>query len=93
MNDEVQFVNADSLSFSGVGGSEVSATLGTYRLSLGPTVEGNYYEIYCTAMDTVTVDFPEFSMNGVIEETISFVPDLTSTFPQKIGGGALFHFC
>ena len=82
MSDGVQFINADSLTFSGVGGSKVSATLGTYRLSIGPTQEGKYYEVYCTAMDTVTADFPEFSVVEVQEESPNF-PILSAIFRKK----------
>ena len=72
------------MSFSGVGGSEVSSTLGTYRISLGPTIEGNYYKVYCTAMDTVTDEFPEFVMESVKEETISYLPNNVCVFPVSL---------
>ena len=43
MNNDVQFGNAESLTFSGVGGSENLSTLGTFCISIGLTV-------YCTAL-------------------------------------------
>ena len=87
LNPGVEFINADSLVVTGVGGAEVPSTLGTYRISLGPTKDGKFFEAYCTAMDTVTVDFPEFPVSDVQEETFSTHPELVCNFPQKIGGG------
>ena len=64
----VEQTSDDSINLSVVGGTEISSTFGTFRLALGPTDMGEYYELYTTGMSKVTVNFPFFSTTEIRKE-------------------------
>ena len=71
-----------------VGGGSVKTAYGSYRFNLGPGAGGEYNEISCVGMDSVTSKFNKYDLSEICSEYISqsdpnhSVPPL----PKYVGG-------
>ena len=85
-----QHVSQGHVTFSGVGGRKLTTNLGTYRITLGPTVKGEVCELYCTAMKNVAGKLPELQTNAIQDEVNASAPG--HILPEKVRGGGLSLF-
>ena len=71
-----------------VGGGSVKSKYGSYWFNLGPGAGGEYHEISCVGMDSVTSKFNKYDSSHICSEYISLsnpnhsVPPL----PKYVGG-------
>ena len=75
-------------SISVVGGGNIKSSRSTYQFNLGPGEEGEFYEMNCIAMDSVTTRFKEYNLKEIGDEYReacgSDARDVI--LPPKIGG-------
>ena len=70
-----------------VGGGNLKTEHGSYRFNLGPGAGGEYHEISCVGMDSVTSRFNKYDLSDICAEFTSlsdpnqFVPPL----PKYVG--------
>ena len=72
-----------------VGGGSKSTEYGLYQMYLGPTDNGEIFEIQAQGMPKITADFPEFDLSSVNKELRSFKDSHLKDkekLPKKIGG-------
>ena len=77
------------VTFFGVEGRKLTTDLGTFRITLGPTIKGEVCELYCTAMKSVAGKLPELQTTAIRDEVYASAP--AHKLPEKIGG-VLFPF-
>ena len=75
-------------SISVVGGGNIKSSRSTYQFNLGPGEEGEFYEMNCIAMDSVTTRFKEYNLKEIGDEyRATCGPDARDVIlPPKIGG-------
>ena len=88
-SDEVELVNADSISLSIIGGNKIDKTQGTYRVTLGPTESGHFYELYATGIGRITSDFPCYPVSDIKAELKLNYPEFDADLPEIVGGGPI----
>ena len=61
---------------------------GNYRFNLGPGPEGEYHELYCLGMDSVTARFNKFDLSEIRSEFLSSLESIQDVplLPKYVGG-------
>ena len=62
-----------------VGGGNLKREYGSYRFNLGPGAGGEYHEISCVGMDSVTSRFNKYDLSYICAEFTRY-PTLTNLF-------------
>ena len=62
---DLQVVDQSSTVIKGVGDSKVSIDFGTYKINLGPTLDGKYHEMIAYGTSCVTGQLPKFDLDEV----------------------------
>ena len=75
-------------SISVVGGGNIKSSRSTFQFNLGPGAEGEFYEMNCIAMDSVTTRFREYDLKEIADEyKAACGPESADVIlPPKIGG-------
>ena len=74
---------------TGVGGVKIETDYaGNYRFNLGPGVGGEYHELYCLGMDSVTAKFNKSNLSEICSEFLSSLEPTQSVplLPKYKGG-------
>ena len=83
---EISSSRPTSLTF--VGGGSVKTKYGSYRFNLGPGAGGEYHEISCVGMNSVSSKFNKYDLSKICSEYISQSDPNHSVLPlPKYGGG------
>ena len=79
-------------SISVVGGGNIKSSRSTYQINLGPGVEGEFYELNCIAMESVTTTFKVYNLKESGDEyRVACGPDAKDVIlPPKIGGSKAY---
>ena len=83
----VEKISSNSVTLNVVGGDEISNTTGIYRLALGPSMKNEYFEMYCTGLPEIAVEFPQFPTHHVYNDIKKFMPSFKERLPHRLGGG------
>ena len=74
---EIRSSRPTSLTVVGVG--NLKTEYGSYQFNLGPGAGGEYHEISCVGMDSVTSKFNKYDLSNICTEFV-FYPTLTNLF-------------
>ena len=75
-----------------VGGGNLKTEYGSYRFNLGPGAGGEYHEISCVGMDSVTSKFNKYDLSNICAEFTSLSNPNQSVPPlPKYVGGSEVH--
>ena len=75
-----------------VDGGSVKSKFGSYRFNLGPGAGGEYHEISCVSMDSVTSKFNKYDLSYICSKFISLSDPNHSVPPlPKYAGGSKVH--
>ena len=75
-----------------VGGGSLKTEYGSYRFNLGPGAGGEYHEISCIGMDSVTSKFNKYDLSNICAEFTSLSDPNQSVPPlPKYVGGSEVH--
>ena len=71
-----------------VGGGHVKSSRSTYQFNMGPGAKGEYFEMNCIGMNSVTTKFREYDLSTIAKEyRRECGPDSQDVIlPEKIGG-------
>ena len=71
-----------------VGGGNIKSSMSTYQFNLGPGENGEFFEMNCIGMESVTTKFNEYDLSEICNEyRDSLAPHLRNIeLPSKIGG-------
>ena len=71
-----------------VGGGNIKSSRNTYQFNLGPGEGGEFYEMNCIAMDSITTRFKEYNLKEIWNEfrTACSLKAKDVILPPKIGG-------
>ena len=73
------------VAISVVGGGNIKSCRSTYQFNLGPGTSGEFYEMNCISMESVTTKFREYDLQEINEEyRIAYGDKLV--LPERIGG-------
>ena len=74
---------------AGVGGVKLETDYaGNYRFNLGPGPGGEYHELYCLGMDSVTARFNKSDLSEIRSEFLSSLDSIQDVplLPKYVGG-------
>ena len=83
--ENLQIVSKKRTAISVVGGNQIKTEYGTYRFSLGPNDTGEFYELSCLGMGTVSGDFAEYDLREIQDEYYEN-GGTEKVLPMKVGG-------
>ena len=83
--ENLQQVSKKTTSLTVVGGTSIRTEYGTYRFALGPTEKGEFHEIVCQGMDSVTSNFRKQDLQEISNEYKQHVSK-TDTLPLYTAG-------
>ena len=71
-----------------VGGGRIKTEYGSYKFNLGPDSSGEFHELSCIGMDSVTSSFNKYDLSSIITEYQKYVPaeDQSEVLPMYTGG-------
>ena len=76
-----------------VGGGSVKTEYGSYWFNLGPRAEGEYHEISCAGIKTVTSKFNKYDLSDICSEYVSLSDPNNSVPPLPKYVGVLKYIC
>ena len=80
------------MSLTVVGGGSLKTEYGSYQFNLGPGAGGEYHEISCVGMDSVTSKFNKYDLSNICAEFTSLSDPNQSVPPlPKYVGGSEVH--
>ena len=87
-SESLEKLSDRSTTLTVIGGGNVGAEYGVYRVFLGPTPQGEYREVIAQGIEQVTGVFNEIDLTIVNNELTSLHEEFKSEIlPQTIGGG------
>ena len=94
VKEGLQLVTSKPTELNVVGGGRIKTSYGSYRFNLGPTLEGDYHEIVCMGMNSVTTKFKKYDLTKIIKEyrLTSSEQEKDEILPPTVGGGR-FSYC
>jgi hypothetical protein len=80
-----RLLSKNTIRFSVAGGGHVDSECGQYAAVLGPDIKGDYHDIECQGVETITTLFPRFDLEPLHEMTSRAIGG-HPTLPPHIGG-------
>ena len=76
------------IAISVVGGGNIKSCRSTYQFNLGPGTDGEFYEMNCISMESVTTKFREYDLQNINEEyRLAYGSGAEKLIlPERIGG-------
>jgi hypothetical protein len=75
-----------TIRFSVAGGGSVDSDCGQYAAIIGPDLNGDYHDIECQGVDTITSIFPKYDLVPLHEMTARHLPGGNPNLPPEVGG-------
>ncbi len=92
MNNQVaveagfRLLSRNTIRFGVAGGGAVDSDCGQYAAILGPDRNGDYHDVECQGVDTITGVFPRFDLMPLHETGARHLPGQCPNLPPMIGG-------
>ena len=84
-----ELISSHPTSLTVVGGGNLKTEYGSYRFNFGPGAGGEYHEISCLGMDSVTSKFNKYDLSKICAEfTWLSDPNHSVPPPPKYVGGS-----
>jgi hypothetical protein len=81
-----RLLSRNVIRFSVAGGGSVDSDCGQYAAIVGPDLNGDYHDIECQGVDTITSIFPKFDLVPLHEMTARHLPGGNPNLPPEVGG-------
>jgi hypothetical protein len=82
-----RLLSRNTIRFGVAGGGTVDSDCGQYAAILGPDRNGDYHDVECQGVDTITGVFPHFDLIPLHEMAVRHLPGYAPNLPPVIGGG------
>jgi hypothetical protein len=81
-----RLLSRNVIRFGVAGGGTVDSDCGQYAAILGPDRNGDYHDVECQGVDTITGVFPRFDLIPLHEMAARYLPGHGPNLPPEIGG-------
>ena len=89
--ENLELISSKPTALTVIGGNKINTQYGSYRFNMGPGEEGQFHELSCVGIDTVTSSFPRYDLSEIHSEYRSCTPEDQYSILPPFAGGSQVH--